>query len=174
MPLRAVGELSSADALKTPVSGFPHFSGAGLMGSWQNQQEGTSPTTPVLAGSERHTRSQLLFSGCLLPKLLSSPGAASAPSALGCGTAGRAAAPTPDHRSGAACSPASDPNRLCHFQFPAASLIHLISYSYATGKVFLARSVLRQLKPNGQLLGSIDSLPILDSVFNTELFSCCR
>lgn len=33
------------------------------------------------------------------------------------------------------------------------ALIHLISYRYTTGKIFLARSVLRQLKPNSSYWG---------------------
>lgn len=33
------------------------------------------------------------------------------------------------------------------------TLIHLISYRYTTGKIFLARSVLRQLKPNSSYWG---------------------
>lgn len=93
---------------------------------------------------------QLLFYWCLLPSLLLSLRAASAPPVLG--RAGPLGFPMGPPRSCLVHRPQTH-NTRAHLQFPSVSLIHLISYRYTTGKIFLARSVLRQLKPNSQLLG---------------------
>lgn len=73
-------------------------------------------------------------------------------------------------RSPGTASLAANQTHPCRSQYPSAFLILLISKRNTTGKVFLARSVLRQPKPTCQLLGRIDSSPILGSVLNMELF----
>lgn len=108
----------------------------------------SSSACPCL--SKCHACSQLL-SWCLLPQLLPCPEQPQLP---------RAGMRLGRARPGPPCGTPTQgcPSPAAHPEPRAASsshrsLIHLISYRYTTGKIFLARSVLRQLKPNSSFWG---------------------